>query len=374
MARLDKQFATVLMNGQAQLSECDPGDPSWIQKVEKLSQLCDGASTSHIAFLGTAILAKALDYRADLLALKPAPDDEQDQANAFPARALCHTVLVPLAAELGINLGGKGREPLNHQPYLRMKRLDDKLSVQPSDRIAFDYTVELVREVHQVRESVIANSALRAFISVRRKVQAKDIASERVTAMRPAALIEAIAKLTEDDPENGKRAQATLAGLLDVFAGVARVKILRNDDPSRGNRADVCLRPRSNGKEWEKIFEIHPAPLNEKDVRSLTDKYLAMGTPEAAVVMIGDRQPRLDLLTFRALAQARGVNLAIFEGWSDFVEQVLFWSELPKTAASQAAVPAIRARLIQVEASPAAAELWQTLTRSSAPPRGSEPT
>jgi len=373
MVRLDKQFATVLMNGQAQLSECDPGDPSWIQKVEKLSQLCDdGASKGHIAFLGTAILAKALDYRADLLALKPAPDDEKDPANAFPARTLCHTVLVPLAAELGINLGVKGREPLNHQPYLRMKRLDDKISVQPSDRIAFDYTLELVREVHQVRESVIANSALRAFISVRRKVQAKELDSESAPAMRPAALIEAIAKLIADDPESGKRAQAILAGLLDVLAGIARVETRRND-PSRGNRADVCLRPRANGKEWEKVFEIHPEPLTEKDVRSLADKCLGMGTAAAALVMIGDWQPRLDLLAFRALAQARGLDLAIFGGWSDFVEQVLFWSELPKTAASQAAVPAIRARLFHVEASPASVELWHTLTRSTAAPHGSEP-
>jgi hypothetical protein len=38
---------------------------------------------------------------------------------------LCHSVLVPLSAELGFSLGVTGREPLNNQPYFRMTRLDD---------------------------------------------------------------------------------------------------------------------------------------------------------------------------------------------------------------------------------------------------------
>jgi len=367
MVHFDKQFATVLMNGQAQLSEREPGDPSWIQKIEKLSQLCgDGVSKPHIAFLGTAILAKALDHRADLLALKSTPDDDKDWGHAFPARTLCHTVLVPLAAELGINLGVKSREPLNHQPYLRMKRIDDRISVQPGDRIAFDYMIELVRELHQVRESVTANSALRAFISVRRKYQSKDLNADGVPSIRPAALLDSIIKLIEENPENGKRARAIVAGLLDVFAGVARVESGRFDDSSHKNQADVCLRSRSNEKEWDKVFEIHDDLVTEMNVRLLADKCLAVGAPEAAIVMIGDRQHRLDVLALRELAQAQGLDLAIFEGWSDFVEQVLFWSDLRKTAASQAAVSAIRARLIQLEASPAAIALWHALTWSDA--------
>lgn len=367
MVRLDKHFASVLMHAQAQLSERDPGDASWIQKIEMLSQLCeDGVSKNHIAFLGTAILAKSLDYRADLFAIKPTPADDKDRENAFSARTLCHTVLVPLATELGINLGVTGREPLNNQPYFRMKRLDDGTPVHPGGRIAFDYMIELVRELQQVRESVAANSALRAFISVRRKYQPKRADADGAPSISPAGLLDSIVKLIEENSEGGKRAQAIVAGLLDVFAGVARVESGRIKEPSRRCPGDVCVRSRSNANDWEKAFEVVDNPVTDTSVRLFANKCLAMGVCEAAIVMAGGRQPRLDVRTLRAWAQAQGLDLAIFESWSDFVEQVLFWSELPKAAASQAAVPAIRARLIQVEASAAAVELWRALTMSGA--------
>jgi hypothetical protein len=100
------------------------------QKVEHLSQLCEqkGASKTHIAFLGTAMLAKAVDQQADLFAVKP--EHAQGNANAFSARSLAEKVLVPVAAEFGVSLGVTGREPLNNQPYFRMTRLDDGTPVR----------------------------------------------------------------------------------------------------------------------------------------------------------------------------------------------------------------------------------------------------
>src|SRR5690606_17545411 len=99
-------------------------DPGWQQKVEEISQLCDqGAPRTHVAFVGTAMLAKSMDADADLYAIKPA--HASDNKNSYSARTLCHSVLVPLAAELGIHLGVTGREPLNNQPYFRMTRFGD---------------------------------------------------------------------------------------------------------------------------------------------------------------------------------------------------------------------------------------------------------
>src|SRR5690606_2457501 len=108
----------------------------------------------HIAFLATAMLAKAVDRRADLFAIKPthAPGN----LNAFSARTLCHSVIVPLAAELGFSIGVTGREPLNNQPYFRMTRLGDDTPVHPGGRAAFDYMVELVRELTALKDEALA--------------------------------------------------------------------------------------------------------------------------------------------------------------------------------------------------------------------------
>jgi hypothetical protein len=65
-------------------------------------------------------LPKSVNRKADLYAIKPT--HAADNENAFSARTLCHSVIVPVAAELGISLGVTGREPLNNQPYFRMTR------------------------------------------------------------------------------------------------------------------------------------------------------------------------------------------------------------------------------------------------------------
>ena len=109
----------------------------WVNKVQHLSDLCEqGASSTHIAFLATSILARVVEPNADLFAIKPkhAPDNPY----AYSARSLCHGVWVPLAAELGINLGVTGREPLNNQPYFRMTYLGDGTPVHSGAKAAFD--------------------------------------------------------------------------------------------------------------------------------------------------------------------------------------------------------------------------------------------
>jgi hypothetical protein len=91
------------------------------------------SSKLHIAFFATAILAKTIDPKADLFAIKP--ENAPGNANAFSARSLCHSVLVPLSAELGFSLGVSGREALNNQPYFRMTRLDDGTPVSGAGRV-----------------------------------------------------------------------------------------------------------------------------------------------------------------------------------------------------------------------------------------------
>ncbi|MDE2925622.1 MAG: restriction endonuclease, SacI family [Acidobacteriota bacterium] len=335
---------------------------AWTDRVEHLSQLCaEAKSNTHIAFLGTAMLAKAVDRRADLFAIKPthAPGNP----NAFSARSLCHSVLVPLAAELGFHIGVTGREPLNNQPYFRMSRLDDGTPVHPRARAAFEYTVRLVRKLNDLEDEAEARAALRAFVAVRRRYQPHYTWQEGEFEITPDRLAEVIREFVEQDSEGGRRAQAVVAGLMDLFAGPDRVETGRVNDPSRKHPGDVCVLMDSDTTDIEKAIEVRDKPVTASDVRIFVRKCIQMGAREAALVIVCIRQESLEQATLTEWADDLGVGLTVFESWSDFVEQVLFWSQPPKPIAAHEAVTSIRDRLIGVEATPEAVTRWLELTQ-----------
>jgi len=214
--KVRKIRATSVLREQAKLALTDDVDPAWVGKVEQLSSLCEaGIAKTHIAFLGTAMLAKAVDFRVDLFAIKPTHDPLNP--NAFSARQLCHGVLVPIAAELGISLGRSGREPLCNQPYGSMTRLDDGTPVHRGARAAFDYMMTLIRELQELPNEEAALVPLRAFLAVRREQPRRyEGAAAKIS---PQQLTDAIVTLVKSDSEGGKRAQAIAAGLLDGYAG-----------------------------------------------------------------------------------------------------------------------------------------------------------
>ena len=335
---------------------------AWVDRVEHLSQLCVQANSStHIAFLGTAMLAKAVDRRADLFAIKPthAPGNP----NSYSARSLCHGVLVPLAAELGFHIGVTGREPLNNQPYFRMTRLDDGTPVRARAREAFEYMVQLVHELNDLEDEVEARAALRAFVAVRRRYLPRYVRREGAFEITPDRLADVIGEFVEQESEGGRRAQAVVAGLMDLFAGTDRVETGRINDPSRKYPGDVCVRDEPNGSIIEKAIEVRDKPVSMSDVHIFVRKCIAMDVQEAALVAASTRQEPLEQATLTEWANERGIGLTIFRGWSAFVDQALFWSRLPKPTAAFEAVSSIRERLIGVEVMPKAVTLWQQLTQ-----------
>jgi hypothetical protein len=362
--KIDKAAAITVLREEAGKSETDPVVRDWMAKVEKLSKLCaDGVSKTHIAFLGTVMLAKSINRDADLYAIKPTL--AMDNENAFSARTLCHGVLVPLAAELGINLGVTGREPLNNQPYFRMSRLGDETPVHAGGRAAFEYMLELVKELSKMSTETQARKALRAFVAVRRRYQPRYTTAEGKVTITPEQLAVHIHQFVKEDSEGGRRAQAVVAGLLDVFAGTGRVESGRINDPSRKYPGDVCVRMVEEPERWEKAIEVRDKPVSATDVQIFGKKCVDMGVREAAVVMVADDQPTLHAKALSTWASGFGIGLTIFHGWPMVVDQILFWAELPKPEAAILAVERIEARLVAVEASPQAVARWQSLVRTS---------
>ncbi len=360
--RINKNRAVIVFREEAEHADSGDLDVSWVEKVEELSRLCEeGVSKTHIAFLGTAMLAKSVNREADLFAIKP--EHARDNPSAFSARTLCHSVIVPLAAELGISIGVTGREPLNNQPYFRMTRLDDGTPVHAGGRAAFDYMLELVRELQDVPDEAPARAALRAFIAVRRRYQPRYTDIEGETPIAPDKLTTAISRLVLDNSERGKRAQAVVAGLMDVFAGPERVESGRIHDPSRKYPGDVCVRSEADPNTWEKAIEVRDKPVAVSDVQTFAKKCIDMAVREAALVMVSEHQETLDAAALTRWANGFGIGLTLFHGWDGFIEQALFWSELPKPVAASRAVGFIHQRLVMVEAAPEAVVLWRSLTR-----------
>ena len=369
--KIDRTVAERVLRAEAKVAASGPVDAAWRRKIEQLSKLCDeGVSKTHLAFMGTALLAKSVSRRADLFAIKP--DHAPDNPNAFSARSLAHGVLVPLAAELGFSIGVTGREPLNNQPYFRMVRLDDGTPVHAGGRAAFDYMVELVRELQELGTEAEAREALRAFIAVRSTYVPRYAEAAEGPAITPEALTAAVRALVMEQSEGGRRAQAVAAGFFDVFAGPDRVESGRINDPSRKYPGDVNVRTASDSERFEKAVEVRDKPVSTADVQIFGQKCVALGVQEAAVLMVAEGQPKLDISRLGAWAIERGLSLTLFHGWPEFVEQALFWSEQPKLEAANLTVGYIEARLIAVEASPQAVESWRRLVKAGAKTRAEE--
>jgi hypothetical protein len=336
---------------------CDEG---WLIKIEELSRLCEvGGSATHIAFLGTSILAKASSDTVDLFAIKPrhSPNNE----NSYSARTLCHSVLVPLSAELGINIGVNGREPLNNQPYFRMSYLNDGTPIHLRSAPAFNYMLDLITELQQSSSSD-ARKALRSFIVVRKNYHTiYDVAQTDIIADQ-ISLASAINALVSSNSEGGKRAQAAAAGIFDLFAGPDRVESGKINDPSRHYPGDVAIRAIDGS--WEKSIEVRDKPVNESDIFIFGRACHSKGVREVAFVLASSNQRELRSKELREWANGLGIGLSIFYGWHQLVDEALFWASTPTIDGVRLIVDYIERRLILIEASNESVRAWQNLTRS----------
>lgn len=362
--KISDAIAMQVMREEATRPDTVPLNQDWVKKVETLSQLCEqkGGSRTHIAFLGTAMLAKATDARADLFAIKP--EHAVGNENAFSARILSEKVIVPGAAEFGISIGVTGRQPLNNQPYFRMTRLDDGTPVSRGAKEGFDYMVDLVRQLDGMNREKDAREALRAFIAVRRKYITR-YDEHQDGLISPDRLLAAIQSFVQQDSEGGRRAQAVVAGLMDVFAGSDLVESGRINDPSRKHPGDVCVRAADDPEIWEKAIEVRDKPVSESDVQIFGKKCLDMSVRDACLVMVAERQERLDVHALTQWANQFGIGVTLFHGWQEFVDQALFWASAPKPVAASKALATIHERLVGVEASTEAVRYWAQLTRKN---------
>ncbi|HZH11154.1 MAG TPA: restriction endonuclease, SacI family [Microvirga sp.] len=356
MLRIDRAIAERILREEAARLDDNLGDPAWVDHIETLSELCErGRIRTHIAFIGTAILAKCVDARADLKWIKPS--HAKDAPFAFSARTLAESVLVPVAADLGIHIGVTSPQPLNNQPYFRMTYLGDNTPISAAGRPAFDFMVKLVRLLESMSEAQ-SRDALRAFISVRQRYQPRYSEAPGELHVTPEALAAEINQFVSENSEGGKRAQACVAGLFDASFDVEHVESGRINDPSRDHPGDVCVV--INGK-TVKAIEVKDKPVTYNDVQIFGKKAVDMGSTDAAYVMVSARQERLDDTRLAKWAEGFGLSLTLFYDWGTLVAQSLYWSTMPKRDAAKIAALRIRQRLVDVEAHPETVDRWTSI-------------
>jgi hypothetical protein len=353
---IGKGIARRVLLEEAGKAETDGVDSSWEDRIQRFSEICERTTRTHIAFLGTALLAKAVSLEVDVFAVKARSNDP----GAYSARGLGHGVLVPLAPQLGINLGVTGREPLNNQPYFRIMRVSRDVPIHANARPALNAVCDLLEIINGFRKTDEARAALRAFIHVRRRYTPTYGKLAAITdAISPDRLIAIIESFVGADSEGGKRAQAVVAGLMDLFAGSERVATTRVNDPDRHIPGDVGVYVRDNPDRWEKVLEARDKPVTEADLYHFAQKAIEAEVGEAAVVAVANNQPPLDVAQAREWAAARGVSLSLFLGWAHFVRQALFWSETPQLEAAKMGPALIYERIVGLEVSEAGANQWR---------------
>ncbi len=355
----DRAVAADTLRRAAAGADAERYSKSWFDRVARLSRLCEHASKTHLAYLGTAILAKALRTDVDLHAIKPsgAPGNPR----AYSARNLCHAVLVPMAVDLGFSLGVTGREPLNNQPYFRIIRVGDGTPVRNNARPAFDYLLELLDDLGGCSKEE-ASEALAAFVAERRLHRVRYDDPDAATPVSLEQFLNAVRAFVDAASEGGRRAQAVVAGLMDAFAGPDRVVTGRINDPSRRHPGDVCVRADGPEALWERALEVRDKPVALSDIQLFANKCIAAGVREAAVVAVAAGQSAIDRRRLAEWSVELGIGVTVFIGWAEIVEQTMFWADEPTPEAARHAVGHVYNRLIEVEATGQAVALWSRLT------------
>lgn len=327
----------------------DSIDHNWVTIFEELSAACEISGRTHIAFVCTAILAKAVDLRVDAYSVKANPKGSAlVDERAYSARSLAHGVIVPLSTELGIDLGVSGREPLNNQPYFRMHRIDDDTPVHSNAKGAFEVVKRIIIRLERITDSDEAKRALRSFIFVRKKIDSHFFEKINVDHITVECLIKVIEKFVSENSEGGKRAQAIAAGLLDIFAGDGRVVVGKINDPSRHYPGDIIIY-NEDDHAIEKTFEIRDKPAHLHDILIFGKRALEKGVKEAAVLAVSTKQVNLDQEKISRWADDHNMGLTLFIGWRSFIHQVIFWSQPPHVIAIIEAFSRIQQRMTELE-------------------------
>lgn len=355
-----KTLARQILQEEAIRVKTHPAPDVWKDRVRALSEACEEVGVrSHVAVLGNAILAKATNINVDPFSLK----ERDDSPGAYSARGIADPVLGPWAVDVGLDIGVSGPNPLNNQPFFHADRVSEQLKgVKGSARKPLSILCDVLKHIAWIHDPEEARTALRAFIEVRQEYSAGAPSYEYSAAVADApirALADKITEFVGEHSEGGKRAQAVVAGLLDVLVGPERIVTRSVNDPSRDTPGDIgILKPGS--MELERVFEVRDKVVAAPDVRRFVEKVAHTRIQRAGIVAVATKAAILTPSLYD-FATERGVVLEIFQNWPSLVMHVAFWSPATPATVATAIHERVYVRLIEIKAHPGTLKRWQEI-------------
>lgn len=350
--KLDKQLAKDKLNQCLKLS--DSVTPS--QQIEKFVGLSQSVGKTHIAFLGTALLAKILNPRVNLYYLKPSKiEHEQEKELAYSARSICHSILVPFARKNNINLGATGAEPLNNQPYFGMNTLNDGTGIHPTAKPAYEELLALINKIQKTSESETEELLAQFFRATKKVPQLATKMIKVGSQLTIPHLCQQLNSLLAEKSENGKRAQAFASGILDAFFNEYFIDVGsgRVNDPSRTRPGDITLKlAKTDSTVWVAV-EVKHKPVSHQEIINFVEQATKSFTVKNFVYLSlhTDQEP-LDTHRLAFEAHAFGSSLKVFMSIQEFISDILFWPHSNMTANAPTVVNHIYRRLEEIECEP----------------------
>ena len=263
-----------------------------------------------MAALGTAILAKAADQRVDVYALL----GRGEAPCSYSARSLADNVWAHHRAELDIDLGANGANPLNNTPFIGKTRIDEITGVR--NQAGWEYFMDCMEALKALPSSVEAREALRGFILARSKsiLPPIDVDPQEGDDVVVSDLIREIDSYVAEDSEGGRRAQACVAAMLDAAFGPDRVVVGVINDPDRHAPLDVAV---TDGLGVFAIaFEVKDKPVFDFHVRSSIEKTVKdHGLKNLAFVAVSKQQQTNNFDEVIRWAAKHGVKITLFQTW-----------------------------------------------------------
>jgi len=298
----------------------EPLPEEWLDKVKRISA---SPSQSYVAALGTALLAKAADDRIDALTVKASAGPR-----AYSMRGVAR-ILVDRASHYGYHLGVTRGEPLNNQPWFRIKRVDEPVAIKPNAKPFHTDMVRYLKDLNAL-SSEEALLALAAFIRLRQEFaaasQAAHVSMAAVGTVDLRDVISIAEHFIRDDPEGGRRGQALVAAVLDLLHEDVSLAAINDPTP-----LDVRVLRK---KQTVLGVEVKQKAVTESEAVELAEGAAGEGADKALLVALSDAQGPLD--HERIMRDGpRGVLTVAYDSVTSLITEAAIHSKL--TAAEFAA-------------------------------------
>jgi hypothetical protein len=350
--KVDYTRAAEVLEDAIEVAESgEPVPDEWFERTEEIAR---SSNKTFTAALGTGLLARAAHPEVDPLALKAESGDR-----AYSARTLAHNVLVPASKRSAFDLGARGREPLNNQPFFRYDRIDAMDRLRAKDRDAHSVLVEYLSDVDGM-SCEEAQAALAAYLRSRlaaevaragaRKVDLRDIQHTLTD------LIAAAESFLDEKAESGKRAQALVAGAMDIaFDEVVSDRV---NSPSRKRPGDVQA---FEGGEIVLAVEVRQKVVTVGDASAFAGSLESKGVANGLVVVLDRSGKHVPLDRDEVLAKAEsdyGVLVNVIEGVTELLAAAVAWAGRPVDEILRELPSAVAQRLDEIEADAASIRRW----------------